>query len=156
MGTVHKLGTGCERVTLGQAVIAYLAGAGSAEDPGAHRLCGSTMRVLLALFGADADVIVLRGPAVAGCLAGPRGDRVLASRSGNREMLADLAGFCEAQGWIPAVAEIPATGGGLSGLAAGKGPAQTPGPLPGRDDLLRQDKTPRLLYEPAGVTGAVS
>jgi hypothetical protein len=108
MGTVHRLGTGCETVTLGQAVVAYLAALDHPQSADSRRVHdGSTLGILLALFGADADVIALRGPAVAEWLAGAWGASAPAAWNRNGETLTGLAGFCETQGWIPAAADVP-------------------------------------------------
>ena len=106
MGTVHRTGTGCETVSLGQAVVAYLAELDRLESAGTRRASGSALRILLALLGADADVLVLRGPAV-GELAATWGASAPAAWKRNRETLAGLAGFCEKQGWIPVGADVP-------------------------------------------------
>ena len=107
MGTVHRTGTGCETVTLGQAVVAYLAALDQPEEADSRRVRGSALEILLALFGADADVIALRGPAVAEWFAGAWGASAPAAWNRNPETLAGLAWFCEKQGWIPAAADVP-------------------------------------------------
>lgn len=111
MGTVQRPGTGGETVSLGHAVVAYLAALDHPASACTRQAYGSTLRILLALFGADADVIALRGPAVAEWFAGAWGASAPAASNRNRETLAGLAGFCEKQGWIPAAADVPRDAG---------------------------------------------
>ena len=65
MGTVHALGTSRETATLGEAAAAYLAALDHPESAGTRRVYGSTVRALLAEFGAEAD---LGGPAGRGAV----------------------------------------------------------------------------------------
>jgi hypothetical protein len=93
-------------VTLGQAVVAYLAEAGRLQSTAACQGCSSSLRIFLALFGADADVLALSGPAAAEWRAGAWSTSVLARGDCHREALAGLAWFCAKQGWIPAAADM--------------------------------------------------
>ncbi len=94
-------------VTLGQAAMAYLAELASLESAGIAQ-ANATLRMVLALFGADAEVHVLRSAALAEWLAGAWGASAAALWDRNCETLAGLTAFCEEQGWIPAAPAWPA------------------------------------------------
>jgi len=94
-------------VTLGHAAMAYLAELESLESAGIAQ-ADATLRIILALFGADADVLVLRSAALAEWLAGAWGASAVALWNRNCETFTGLAAFCEEQGWIPAAAAAPA------------------------------------------------
>jgi integrase len=65
MGTIHKLSTGRESVTLGEAVSAYLATLSHAETAGTRRVYSGPLRALVARFGESAPAAGLDPAAVA-------------------------------------------------------------------------------------------
>ena len=106
MGTVHQLGTSRETATLGEAASAYLASLDHPESAGTRRVYGSTLRALLAEFGADGDLGSLRPAAVAAWFSRAWGDRAPATWNRNRDALRSFLAYCEAQGWLSDAAAL--------------------------------------------------
>jgi integrase len=100
MGTVHALSTSREAATLGEAVTGYLAALNHPESTGTHRVYGSTLRALLAEFGASTDLGRLRPAAVSAWFSRTWGERAPATWNRNRDALRGLLAYCESQGWL--------------------------------------------------------
>jgi integrase len=100
MGTVHKLSTGREEVTLGEAVSAFLATLNHPETAGTHRMYGSTLRAMLAGLGEGTGVADVTPPALAAWFAAQWGAAKPATWDSRRGTIRSLLNFCEAQGWI--------------------------------------------------------
>ena len=100
MGTVRALSTSRETSSLGEAVTAYLAALGHPESAGTHRVYGSTLRALLAEFGASTDLGSLRPAAVSAWFSRTWGGRAPATWNRNRDALRGLLAYCEMQAWL--------------------------------------------------------
>ena len=100
MGTVHQLTSGSQTASLGHAAAAYLAALDHPESAGTRRVYGSTMRALVARFGASTALDTLRADNVAAWFSTTWGRRAPATWNRNRDALRGLLAYCQTQGWV--------------------------------------------------------
>lgn len=105
MGTVRKLSTGREHVTLGQAVTAYLTAPDGPGSAATRRVYGGTYRALLGALGEDAAVGDLTPAGLGEWFASRWADARPATWNTNRGAVQSLLRFCETQGWIACAAD---------------------------------------------------
>jgi integrase len=106
MGTVHKLSSGREEITLGQAVDAYLATLGHPEKRGTHRMYATTYKALTAELGVGAILGELT-PATLREAFGRRWSGAKPATWGSkRGAVFSLLHYCEEQGWITSAADL--------------------------------------------------
>jgi integrase len=106
VGTVHKLSTSSQAVTLGQAVTAFLVTLDHPETAGTRRVYGNTCRALLAGAGEDTVLADLSAATLGEWFTARWGDAKPATWDANRGALRSLLNWCEAQGWIPSAAGL--------------------------------------------------
>jgi integrase len=152
MGTVHKLSTSREPVTLGQAADAYLATVSRANSPATARAYGSTYRALLGALGADSALGDLTAAALEAAFTGLWQDAKPATWDARRGALRSLLAWCETQGWIASAAAV------IKGIEHHKRPGDRSRALSRadveqlltRDDIgIRERTFWRLAYESA-------
>ena len=101
MGTVRRLNTSREQVTVGEAVAAYLAAIDHPESRGTRRTYSITLKAFAAQFGESA-VTDLDPAQVAEWFTGRWGTRSPATWNGARSALRAAATFWAEQGWSAA------------------------------------------------------
>jgi integrase len=106
MGTVHRLSTGREDVTLGDAVSAFLATLDHPETAGTHRTYSSTLRAMLAGIGEGTGIAEATPAALSTWFAGQWGAAKPATWDSRRGTIRSLLNFCEEQGWIASAAAM--------------------------------------------------
>jgi integrase len=106
VGTVHKLSTSREAVTLGEAAAACLRTLDHPEKRGTRRVYGNTYRALLAGVGADRALDEVTPAELGEWFAAQWGDARPATWDANRGALRSLLNYCEAQGWIASAAGL--------------------------------------------------
>lgn len=106
MGTVHKLSTGMQDVTLGEASAAYLATLAHPETENTRRVYGNTYRVLARELGAETDLAAVTPAMLDAAFTAPWAESKPATWDTHRGALRSLLNYCEEQGWIPAAAAL--------------------------------------------------
>lgn len=158
MGTVHKLATGRETITLGEAVTTYLTTLDRPESRRTQRAYGTAYRAMLDALGAGRGIGEITGAELAAWFTGRWGDATPATWDARRGALRSLLGFCEREGWIPSAAEA------ARGIGHRRRPPDRTRALSRaeverlltRDGIgLRERTFWRLLYESAARAGEV-
>lgn len=106
MGTVHRLATGHEEVSLGAAVSAFLATLDHPETAGTLRVYGGTCRALTAGIGQDTPLSAITPAALAAAFASRWGGAKPATWDSRRGTVKALLRYCKEQGWIASAADL--------------------------------------------------
>jgi integrase len=158
MGTVHKLSTGHEEITLTRAAEAYLTTLDHPEKRGTRRTYGATFTALTAELGADTPLAGVGPAELRAAFARRWADAKPATWGSKRGAVRSLLNYCEDQGWIASAADV-ARGVEHRPIPADRSRAlsraQVEQLLTREDIPLRERTLWRMLYETAARSAEI-